>query len=266
MLKVIVCGACGRMGKRIVACAAEDKEIQIVGAVDHKGHADTGKDIGELSGIGRIGVAVTDNLASVIKGADAVIDFSFHEATPKVVEIAAAHGVPVAVGTTGLSKSELEAVKPHAQKIALLIAPNMSVGANLLFSKAAEIAKILGTDYDIEVIEAHHNQKKDAPSGTAKRIAEAIAQATGRVLEKCGVYGRKGDDALRQKGEIGVHAVRAGDIIGDHTILYCTTGERIELIHRAHSRDTFAKGSLRAAKFVTTAKPGLYDMQDVLKV
>lgn len=265
-MKVIVCGASGRMGKRIVACAAEDKEIQIVGAVEHTGHADLGKDIGDLAGIGRLGAAVTDSLESVIKGADAVIDFSFHEASPKVVEIAAAHGKPVVVGTTGLSKSELEAVKPHSRKIALLIAPNMSVGANLMFSKAAEIAKILGSDYDIEVIEAHHNLKKDAPSGTAKRIAEAIAQATGRVLEKCGVYGRKGDNVPRQKGEIGIHAVRAGDIIGDHTVLYCTNGERIELIHRAHSRDTFAKGALRAAKFVKAAKPGLYDMQDVLKV
>lgn len=266
MLKVIVCGAVGRMGRRIVACAAEDKDMQIVGAVDAKGHADLGKDIGELAGIGRIGVAVNDDLTAVIRGADVVIDFSFHEATPKVVETAAAHNVPVAVGTTGLNKAELEAVRAHARKIAVLVAPNMSIGANLMFSKAAEIANILGPDYDIEVIEAHHNQKKDAPSGTAKRIAEAIAQATGRVLEKCGVYGRKGDNVPRQKGEIGVHAVRAGDIIGDHTVLYCTNGERIELIHRAHSRDTFAKGALRAAKFVRTAKPGLYDMQDVLKV
>jgi 4-hydroxy-tetrahydrodipicolinate reductase len=254
------------MGKRIVACAAEDKEFTVAGAVEHRGHPDQGKDIGELSGIGKLGVAVSDNLEAVAAGADAVIDFSFHEAAPKVVEIAAAHGKPVVVGTTGLSKAELETIGEHARKVAILIAPNMSVGANLMFSKAAEIAKILGPEYDIEVIEAHHRLKKDAPSGTAKRIAEAIAQATGRVLETCGVYGRKGDEALRRKGEIGIHAVRGGDIIGDHTVLYCANGERIELIHRAHSRDTFAKGSLRGAAFVAAARPGLYDMQDVLQV
>jgi len=253
------------MGRRIVACAAEDKEVQVVGAVEMKGCPNIGKDAGELAGTGELGVQVTDDIAAAVKNADVVIDFSFHAAAPRIAECCAAAGKPLVVGTTSLTADELEAVRKQAKAIPVLIAPNVSVGANLLFNKAAEIAKILGPEYDVEVIEAHHRMKKDAPSGTAMRIAEAIAEATGRVLEKCGVYGRKGDDALRQPGEIGVHAVRAGDIVGDHTVIFCTQGERIELIHRAHSRDTLAKGALRAAKFTAKAKPGRpYSMQDVL--
>ncbi|MFC2149467.1 4-hydroxy-tetrahydrodipicolinate reductase [Candidatus Auribacterota bacterium] len=264
MIKIVVCGAAGRMGKRIIACAAEDDQCKVVGAVDSADHPDKGRDSGEISGTGKNGVVITDDLSSVIDGADVVIDFSHHSVTSKVAGICAKSKKPLVVGTTAITADELKEINKFSKDIPLIVAPNMSVGANMVFSKAGEIAKILGDDYDIEIVEAHHRMKKDAPSGTANRIADVIAKAVNADMDKDGVYGRKGNQALRKKGEIGVHAVRAGDIVGDHTVIYCGNGERIELVHRAHSRDTFAKGAIRAAKYVLNAKPGSYDMFDVL--
>ncbi|MDP8262775.1 MAG: 4-hydroxy-tetrahydrodipicolinate reductase [Candidatus Ancaeobacter aquaticus] len=266
MIQVVVCGATGKMGRRIIACAAEDADIKIVGAVDRKDNPDIGKDSGELSGCAKNSVPISGDLAAVIDGADVVIDFSFHEATVDVAECCKKNKKPLVIGTTGFSTQELEKVKANADSIALLIAPNMSIGANVLFHKAGEIARILGDDYDIEIIEAHHKFKKDAPSGTANKIAEVLAEARGSDIEKCGVYGRKGDNALRNKEDIGVHVVRGGDIIGEHTVLYCGMGERIELSHKASTRDNFAKGALRAVKYLKDAAPGIYDMGDVLSL
>lgn len=265
MIAIVVCGAMGRMGKRILSCAHEDPEIEIVGAVERSKHDDLGQDAGELAGIGSISVPLTDLLEGCVANCDAVVDFSAPESALKHVELACGAGKASVVGTTGLSPEDREKIEECAKEIPIVVASNMSVGMNLLFDLVGEVAGRLGDAYDIEIVEAHHRFKKDAPSGSARTLAGEICKATGRSLEKAGVFGREGLVGERKSGEIGVHAVRGGDIVGDHTVIYSTLGERVELTHRAHSRDTFARGALRAAKFVSGRTPGLYDMRDVLK-
>jgi len=264
MIRVIVTGAAGRMGGRVLALAKEAGDFQIVGATERPGHPAIGQDAGEVAGVGAVGVKVTDGLARIITGADVLIDFTAPEASLDHLRAASKAGVAIVVGTTGLTKEHLAEARRLAAHMACVVSPNMSVGVNVLFKVLREVARTLGDDYDVEIVEAHHHFKKDAPSGTALRMAQVVAEALGRDLEQVGVYGRKGIVGERPKAQIGVHTVRAGDIVGEHTVLFGGMGERIEIGHRAHSRDNFARGALRAARFVAQAPKGLYDMADVL--
>jgi len=264
MVKVIVNGAAGRMGRAIIALAGEDPELEIVGAIGASGHPDLGKDAGSTAGVSPLGVAITSDLGQVIADGDVVIDFSQKRSTLDCVEVASGARKAVVIGTTGLAEEEIARVKKAAEKIPVVLSPNMSIGVNVLFKIAEETAKKL-KGYDVEIIEVHHNKKKDAPSGTAGKLAQVIANATGRDISRDAVYGRKGMVGERKPSEIGIHAARAGDIVGEHTAIFAGPGERVELTHRAHSRNTFASGALRAARFAAAAQPGFYTMADVLE-
>lgn len=265
MIKIIVCGAAGRMGKRIINLAGDEEGLMITGAVERSGNSDLGMDAGELSGSGNISLPLTDNLSAVIEGGDVVIDFSSPESSLVNAAIAAEHHKSLVVGPTGFSQEEEALLEETVKGISCVFSPNMSVGVNLLFKLVEEVAGTLGEEYDIEIVETHHRLKKDAPSGTAVKLARCAAAGRDRNLSDIAVYGREGMVGERPRGEIGIHAVRAGDIVGEHTVIFSTPGERIELIHRAHSRDTFAHGALRAARFAASAPPGFYNMQNVLE-
>lgn len=264
MIKVIVSGAAGRMGTRIINVIQETEGITLVGALERHEHPVIGQDVGIGVGVGRLGVKVVGDMTKVIKKADCVIDFSNPDASMKNLEVAVRYDKAMVIGTTGFSSHQRERLRELAQRTRVVAAPNMSIGVNLLLKVISDIASILGNDYDVEIIEAHHRLKKDAPSGTAIRMAEVIAHALGRDLDKVAVYGRKGIIGERKPQEIGMQTIRAGDIVGDHTVLFAGLGERVEITHRVHSRDTFAKGAVRAALWVVNQPRGLYDMQDVL--
>lgn len=263
MVKIAVVGAAGKMGKMIVSACQKHQDISITGATEVPGSPFIGQDIGLTAGCAKTNAVISDSLERAFADADVVIDFTFPEATMENLDLCVKFHKKIVIGTTGLTKDHLEKIRLASESIAVVQSPNMSVGVNLLFQVAAQLAKSL-QDYDIEIIEAHHHFKKDAPSGTAMKIAEVIAEALGRDLSKVGNYGRKGITGERPKNEIGIHTVRAGDIVGDHTVLYCTDGERIELKHQAHSRMTFAMGAVRAAQFLMTKRNGLYTMKEVL--
>jgi 4-hydroxy-tetrahydrodipicolinate reductase len=261
MIRVAINGAAGRMGRRLVDLVSHEEDMSVVAALEHPGHAELRRDAGELAGRGHLGVPLAATWAAAT---DVLIDFSVPAgAMPRILE-GAQKGVALVIGTTGFTGEEQAQIAEAARRAPVLYSPNMSVGVNLLFRLAAEVAAALGEEYDIEIIEAHHRFKKDAPSGTALRIAEEIAAATGRNLAKAVVYGRHGASAERKPGEIGIHAVRAGDIVGDHTVIFSGLGERVEVVHRAESRDTFVRGAIRAARFLVGKKPGMYAMGDVL--
>jgi 4-hydroxy-tetrahydrodipicolinate reductase len=264
MIKVVIAGAAGRMGSRLVSLVRDSTALTLAGALEGKSHHALGEDAGEIAGSGRAGVAITEDLSALMERGEVVVDFSSPQATLEHLRIAAQHRRAMVIGTTGFSAPELDELKALAQRVPCVCSPNMSVGVNLIYKVIGEMAKTLGEDYDIEVIEAHHRLKKDAPSGTALKIAEVLAQAVNRDLNEVGVYARKGLIGERTKKEIGIQTIRAGDIVGDHTILFGGMGERIEVTHRASSRDTFARGALRAARWVVRQPPGLYDMMDVL--
>jgi 4-hydroxy-tetrahydrodipicolinate reductase len=264
LFKAIVTGAGGRMGGRIISLISADQEIQIVGAVEQKDHICIGKDMGEALGLGKTGVVIEGNLYSCIEKGDVVIDFTHHEASLRHLEIVAEKGRSVVIGSTGFTADEIKRIKEISGNTRCVLAPNMSVGVNVLFKVLEDVAGILGDEYDVEIMEAHHHLKKDAPSGTAIRMAQIIADKLNRNIEQAGVYARKGMVGARTKTEIGIQALRAGDIVGEHTVMFGGIGERLEFTHRAHSRDNFAKGSIRAAKWIVNQKNGLYDMQDVL--
>ena len=266
MTKVIVAGAAGRMGSRLVALIKDSSVLTLAGAVEGKGHQALGTDAGEAAGVGKIGVSITDDLPALLDRGEVVIDFSAPEATLGHLRAVAEHRRAMVIGTTGFNAAELDELNSLSRQIACVFSPNMSVGVNLIYKVIGEMAKTLGDEYDIEVIEAHHRLKKDAPSGTALKIAEVLARAVNRDLNQVGVYARKGLTGERKKQEIGIQTIRAGDIVGDHTILFGGMGERIEVTHRASSRDTFARGALRAAQWVVKQRPGLYDMMDVLSL
>jgi 4-hydroxy-tetrahydrodipicolinate reductase len=266
MIKVIVAGAAGRMGTQLVSLLRDSEALTLAGAVERKGHVAIGGDAGERAGCGRSGVTVVDDLSAVLSQGDVVIDFSSPSATLEHARAAAGQRRAMVVGTTGLSAQDLSDLRAFARQIPCVCSPNMSVGVNLLLKVIAEMAKTLGDEYDIEVIEAHHRLKKDAPSGTALKMAEVLATATNRDLSHVGVYARKGLIGERKAGEIGVQSIRAGDIVGDHTVLFGGMGERMEVTHRVQSRDIFARGALRAARWVVEQPPGLYDMLDVLSL
>jgi len=262
-LKLVVVGAAGRMGRRIVALAVESGRFSVVGAIEKANHPDGGKDAGLLAGIGRLDTAVNSVWPDK---ADVAIDFSMPEAADETLDKCSANGIPLVMGTTGLSDAQQGAIRAAARKIPVLYGTNMSVGMNVLFSLVGKAAAMLGEDYDVEIVEEHHRFKKDAPSGSALTLAQRICQATGRPYPDSLTHGRSGKDALRKKGEIGMHAVRAGDIIGVHSVIYGALGETITLNHTAHSRDTFVRGALRAAEWLIQKPPAQYSMADVLGI
>ncbi|HEX6948667.1 MAG TPA: 4-hydroxy-tetrahydrodipicolinate reductase [Nitrospira sp.] len=266
MINVIVAGAAGRMGSRLIALIKESTALTLAGALEGKGHSALAADAGEAAGVGKMGVPVTDDLPALLKRGEVVIDFSAPEATLAHLRAVAQQKRAMVIGTTGFNAVQQEELKSLARQVPCVCSPNMSVGVNLIYKVIGEMARTLGEEYDIEVIEAHHRLKKDAPSGTALKIAEVLAQAVNRDLEQVGVYARKGLVGERKKQEIGIQTIRAGDIVGDHTVLFGGMGERIEVTHRASNRDTFARGALRAARWVVKQPPGLYDMMDVLNL
>jgi 4-hydroxy-tetrahydrodipicolinate reductase len=249
------------MGRMILALAAEDRLFDIVGAVDYAGHPDTGKDAGALAGIAPLNVMLSGEFP---QKASVVIDFSLPQAAPATIEWCQKSGTALVMGTTGLEKAQMELLATAAKKVAVVQATNMSLGMNLLFSIVGKVAAALGPEYDIEITESHHRFKKDAPSGSALSLAKSICESTQRDYPGCLVHGREGRDVPRKAGTIGMHAIRAGDIVGKHSVIYGTLGETITISHDAHSRDTFARGALRAAQWVLNQKPGLYNMLDVL--
>ncbi|PLX50781.1 MAG: 4-hydroxy-tetrahydrodipicolinate reductase [Desulfobulbaceae bacterium] len=264
MTKVIVAGAAGRMGQRIGAMVSRHAGLELVGGFEQPDSPAVGRDMGEVGGYGSIGVAIAPSLESIIDQADVVIDFTFHAATMAFAKICAAHKKAMVIGTTGLSQENLDELRGLSSEMAIVQSANMAVGVNVMFKMAKKIAAILGNDYDMEIVEAHHNMKKDAPSGTALRLGEMLAEGVGRNLAEVGVYERNGIIGERSKSEIGIQTVRGGDIVGEHTIYYCGPGERIELTHRAHNRDNFARGAAAAAAWLADKKSGMYTMFDVL--
>lgn len=264
MLKAIVTGAAGKMGSSIIKLLHSTGGIELVGAVEWKGHAAIGKDAGENSGLDRLGVTIDHDLRNCIKRGDVIIDFTSHEVSLQNLEIAAAFNQAMVIGSTGFTAAEMKKAADFSKNIPCVLSPNMSVGVNVMFKVLALVSGILGDDYDVEIMEAHHHLKRDAPSGTAIKMAEVVAASLGRDLEKVGVYSRHGIIGARRKDEIGIQTLRAGDIVGDHLVMFGGQGERLEFIHRAHSRENFAQGAIRAAKWVVGKDNGLYDMQDVL--
>ncbi|AEA33246.1 4-hydroxy-tetrahydrodipicolinate reductase [Hippea maritima] len=264
MIRTIVCGASGKMGRRICALVGEDKDLTLVGAVEAKGSSAIGQDAGVLATGVANGIAVKDDLAKVIEEGEVVIDFTAPDATLHHVRIASDHKKPIVIGTTGLHKDQIKEIEKLSVIIPIVLAPNMSLGVNILFKLVEEVARTLKDDYDIEIVEMHHRFKADAPSGTALKLAEFAAKGIGEDLENIAIYGRKGLVGQRNSKEIGIMSLRGGDVVGDHTVIFAGLGERVELTHKASSRDTFARGALRAAKWVVDKVPGLYSMQDVL--
>jgi 4-hydroxy-tetrahydrodipicolinate reductase len=263
-MKIAVSGAAGRMGRRILALSAGRSDIQITGALEAPTHPAQGKDAGEGAGIGPIGVPITSDRQEILKNCEILIDFSAPDVSVANVQAAAAMGKAIVVGTTGFSEDQRKDLNEYGPKTRCLIAPNMSVGVNLLFGLVEMTARTLGPNYDVEIVETHHKMKKDAPSGTADKLARIVAETLSRDLDSSAVYGRHGIIGERKPQEIGVMALRGGDIVGEHTVMFITEGERIELTHRAHNRDALAKGALQAAVWLISRPNGLYDMQDVL--
>lgn len=263
MVSICVAGACGRMGRRIMELSILTENTRIAGAFDLPQFA--GRDLQLMDSRGmphqvRLGA----DAASQLMEADVLIDFTSAESCLGNVGAAYASGLAAVIGTTGLSATQVEELRVFSSKIPIVYAPNMSMGVNLLFKLAREVAQRLGLEYNAEIVEIHHNQKKDSPSGTAVRLAEQVARGLGLEYPGDTVFGREGMVGARPERQIGVHAIRGGDVVGEHTVSFIGCGERIELTHKAHSRDNFARGALRAAHFAVAASPGLYDMQDVL--
>lgn len=266
MLKIAVAGARGRMGSRIASLSAEYEGVILAGALEQKGHPDTGRDISALLGLAGPSVLITDDIGTALSGADVLIDFTHPASTLSNLKACARNGKGMVIGTTGFNPGEMEEIRKlfSTPAISCVMAANMSMGVNLLLKVVRDMARALEGEYDVEIIEAHHRHKKDAPSGTALRLAQSVAEGFGRNLDDIAVYARKGLVGERSRHEIGIQAIRAGDIVGEHTVMFGGLGERIEVTHKASSRDTFARGALRAAMWLQGRKPGLYDMQDVL--
>ncbi len=261
---IVVAGAAGRMGNRIIACLADVSDLRLVAALEAPGHAALGRDAGELAGVGKAGVSVGADAAAEITRDRLLIEFSVPEASLAHLRLVAQAGARAVIGTTGFSPAQRAEIGDLAKRAAILWSPNMSVATNVAFKLLATMAKALGDEYDVEITEIHHRFKKDAPSGTALRMAEVVAAALGRDLDQVAVYGRQGLPGERTRPEIGILSLRSGDVVGEHTVSFGTLGERLELTHRAHNRDTYARGALRAARFIAGREPGLYSMADVL--
>lgn len=265
-MRVAIIGAAGRMGKVLIEAVDGTEGLELGAAVVEPGSSLIGADAGEMSSIGKTGVKMAGALADVKDDFDVLIDFTFPDLTLENAEFCKANGKMLVVGTTGLSDAEKQQLALAAESTSVVFAPNMSVGVNVVLNLLHTAAAALGDDYDVEIIETHHRHKKDAPSGTALRMGEVVADALGRDLKECAVYGREGFTGERTRKEIGFETIRAGDVVGDHTVLFATEGERIEITHKASSRMTFAKGAMRAALWLKEKPAGLYDMQDVLSL
>lgn len=262
-MKIAVAGASGRMGRMLIEAVCDAEDATLTGALDVAGSPAVGTDAGMFLGQ-QTGVKVTSDLAESLVGADCLIDFTRPEGTLEHLQYCAANGIRMVIGTTGFDDAGKAAIAAAANRIPVVFAPNMSVGVNVTFKLLEMAAKHFSEGYDIEIIEAHHRHKIDAPSGTALKMGEVIAGALGRDLRDCAVYAREGVTGERDPSTIGFATIRGGDIVGDHTVLFAGTGERIEITHKSASRVSYALGSLRAARFLATKKSGLYDMQDVL--
>ncbi|MGB6607341.1 MAG: 4-hydroxy-tetrahydrodipicolinate reductase, partial [Atribacterota bacterium] len=232
MIKVIVCGGCGKMGSKVAQLIYQNKDMRLIGIIESPSHPDIGKDWGIAVGLGESGIIVKDNLEEIIQNSDQIVEFTNPQVSLKHLEIVSKHKKAMIMGTTGFSSEEIKEINKLAQDTPFLLSPNMSLGVNLLFKLAAETAAALGDDYDIEIVEAHHRFKKDAPSGTAKKLAQEIAKAKGVSLDKVAIYGREGITGERKRGEIGIHSIRSGDIAGEHTVMFTALGERLELTHK----------------------------------
>jgi len=264
MAEVIVAGAAGRMGSRLIACLRDAPELTLAAAVEAPGHPALGRDAGEAAGVGVTDVRITADAGLAIARDRVLMEFSVPEATLEHLRLVAERGARAVIGTTGFTAGQREEIAGLARRAPIMLAPNMSVGVTVALRLLAEMARVLGDDYDVEITEVHHRFKKDAPSGTALRMAEVVAEALGRDLDKVAVYGRRGLPGERPRKEIAVLSQRSGDVVGEHTVSFGALGERLELTHRAHSRDTFARGAVRAARWIVGQPPGLYSMQDVL--
>ncbi len=264
MIRVIIAGTAGRMGKRLVRAAAEVEGAVLGAAFERPDHPLVGEDAGVAAGIGSVGVPISGSLDEAAAKGHVLIDFTNPDASMKHLRAAAETGLPAVVGTTGFSSEMLAEIHEMSAGFGCVLSPNMSVGMNIMFKISAELAYLLGEGYDMEIVETHHRLKKDAPSGTAMRLAEVLAIAAGRDIQEAAVYSRKGITGPRSDKEIGIQSLRGGDVTGEHTVLFLGNGERLELTHRAHNRDNFAHGAVRAALWVADKPAGLYDMQDVL--
>jgi 4-hydroxy-tetrahydrodipicolinate reductase len=262
-IRIAIAGSNGRMGRTLLESVAQADDLVLHAALEHGGSAMLGKDAGELIGA-PCGVKISADVAAALQGADVLIDFTRPEGTLHHLDICRKLGVNMVIGTTGFNAQQKAQLGSAARDIGIVFAPNMSVGVNLVFKLLETASRVLSKGYDIEIIEAHHRHKVDAPSGTALGMGEVIAKTLGRDLAQCAVYGREGVTGERDPSTIGFATVRGGDIVGDHTVLFAGTGERIEITHKASSRATFAQGALRAARFLKANPAGMYDMQDVL--
>jgi 4-hydroxy-tetrahydrodipicolinate reductase len=263
MIKVVIVGVTGRMGHALLEGVFADAELALHGALDRAETPQIGRDAGEQ--LGQVsGVKITDNIETALVNADVLIDFTRPEASMMYLAACQKHHVKMIIGTTGFSPEQKLAIESASKNIAIVFAPNMSVGVTLLINLVEQAAKVLNDGYDIEIVEMHHRHKVDAPSGTALRLGEAAAQGLGQALKDCAIYSREGVTGEREAGKIGFATLRGGDVVGDHTVVLAGIGERVELTHKASSRATFALGALRAAKFLSDKNAGLFDMQDVL--
>ena len=264
MVEIVICGAAGRMGSTVVRLSHESADVKLVGAVESPECAVVGRDAGEVAGVGKSGIAISDKVEPLLKDNVVIIDFTQPKASLGFLKAAAEKSVPMVICTTGFIKSEVAEIEKLASRTKVVFSANMSIGVNLLLSILGNVARALGDDYDVEIVEAHHRFKKDAPSGTALALGRVVAEALNRDLDDVAVAGRKGIVGERTKKEISLLSVRSGDVVGEHTVIFGGLGERIEFTHRAHNRENFARGALRAAQWLVHQKNGLYSMQDVL--
>ncbi|CAK0757467.1 4-hydroxy-tetrahydrodipicolinate reductase [Gammaproteobacteria bacterium] len=263
-MRIAIHGVAGRMGRTLIEASRKVPGAQLTAALEHPGHEVVGKDAGILTGTEPLGVLVTDNPAMVSANFDVLVDFTRPEPSLSALAACRTAGRAMVIGTTGFNAAQQATIAAAAQEIPVVLSPNMSVGVNLCFRLLDLAAQVLGDEVDVEIIEAHHRLKVDAPSGTALRMGEVVAAALGRDLRQCAIYGREGHTGIREHATIGFSTIRAGDIVGEHTVMFASAGERIEITHRASSRMTFAAGAMRAAVWLAGQSPGLYDMQDVL--
>lgn len=264
VINVGVIGAGGRMGRMLIEAVNDNPQTALKAAIERQGSSLVGADAGEVAAIGHLNVHIVDDLKAVVDNIDVLIDFSLPDATEQNMQLCAEHNVAMVIGTTGFNEQQEQVLSKASEKIAIVYAGNYSTGVNLSLKLLEMAAKAFGTDADVEVIEAHHKHKIDAPSGTAYMMAEAVAEARGQNLKEVAVYGREGQTGEREAGTIGIHAIRGGEIIGDHTVMFIADGEVVEITHRARARMTFAAGAVRAATWVIEQKVGQYNMQDVL--
>lgn len=266
MMRIAVIGAAGRMGKTLIQAITDANGVELGAAIVEPTSSLIGADAGEVAGVGKLGVSIVSDIQDCVADFDVLIDFTTPALSVANAAYCAENGKSIVIGTTGLDDEQKAQLAESGKKTSVVFAPNMSVGVNLTLKLLSLAAQILGDDYDVEVVEAHHRHKVDSPSGTALRMGEVVAEALGRDLKECAVYGREGQIGPRTQKEIGFETIRAGDVVGEHSVWFATEGERIEIVHKASSRMTFAKGAVRASAWLANKEAGLYDMQDVLNL